>query len=332
LQQPAVGPIIQFEQGVTKQTYWGNYQEGTYDTVLEYEKPKKIISQAGLALFIMAAVVIFSQSIIDVIVANTLPGITETDWYIWAVTAISMILIGLPTFYLIIKRVPSSPKRDVANLNIKQFFVIFFICVAAMYITNIFSVLLTLIISIIKGEDIINPALNAIQDSNYWLTLLYAVIAAPILEEVIFRKLLLDKLRRFGDLAAILLTGLAFGLFHMNLAQMFYAAVLGFIFAYVTLRTNTIRYSIILHMMINFMGSAFTPLATEQNIIGSMLLIIWMLTAVTLGIIFLILSIKKITFERATVRLPRKSGYLLNVGTILYVLICLVMIFIQTVL
>ena len=176
----------------------------------------------------------------------------------------------------------------------------------------------------------INPAAEAILDGNFALSLIYAALVAPIVEELIFRKLLLNKLRRFGDIPAILITGIAFGLFHMNLSQFFYATVLGFIFAYVAIRTNTVKYSIIMHMMINFIATVMSPLILHGKLLGIIVIYGWMMVALTIGIVFAILSYKNIRLERSE-PVMKTSSYFLNVGTILYTLICLVMIVVITV-
>jgi membrane protease YdiL (CAAX protease family) len=292
--------------------------------------PKKIVSRAGFALFVLAIVVLGVQTLIEILVSTFKPELADTDWYVWAVTAVSMVVTGFPVYFLVIRGIPDSPKGKVVRLKPSGFFVIFFICTAAMYITNFISVLITFAIALVKGEELINPAAEAILGGNYVITLLYAAVAGPIFEELIFRKLLLDKLRRFGDVPAILMTGIAFGLFHLNLSQFFYATVLGFIFAYVVIRTNTVIYSIILHMMINFISTAITPLVTTQNIVGIMLVGMWVLVSITIGAVFFILSIKKIRLEKQATMM-KGSDYFLNTGTVLYTLVCLVMIVIITI-
>jgi membrane protease YdiL (CAAX protease family) len=299
------------------------YQEGL--------SPKKLLSKAGLALAILAAVVLGIQTIIEALVMNFQPTIADTDWYVWAVTAISLVVIGFPIYFLLMKMIPDSPKGPVVKLKTGRFIMIFFICVAAMYITNFFSTILTYVIAIIKGEELINPAAQAIMDGNFLITLVYAAIVAPIVEEMIFRKILLDKVRRFGDIPAILITGFAFGLFHLNLSQFFYATVLGFIFAYITLRTNTVFYSIILHMMINLLSTAITPFVTDMNMFVILGIIAWEFITIAAGIVFFVLNMKKIEIYK-TAPVMKTSAYFLNAGTILYTLICIVIIIIMTVL
>lgn len=293
--------------------------------------PKKLLSKAGIALAIFAAVVLGVQSIIEALVGYYQPNLIDTDWYVWAVTAISLVIIGFPIYYLLMKRVPDSPKGPVVKLKLSSFIKIFFICVASMYITNFFSTILTYLIAIIKGEELVNPAAQAILNGNFFITLVYAAVVAPIIEEMIFRKILLDKVRRFGDIPAILITGIAFGLFHLNLSQFFYATVLGFIFAYVTIRTNTIVYSIILHMMINFLSTMITPLVTNLNIFAILGIVAWEFVAIAAGIVFFVLSFRKIKLYRSA-PVMKLSSYFLNAGTILYLLICFVVIVLLTVL
>ncbi len=305
-------------------------EDGT--TEIEPSAPTvRILSKVAFSLFLMGVAVLASQQLINLFVGNLFPDIAEADWYVWALTAVSMIGIGLPVFYLLTKKIPEPKREAVIKLRPIQFIVVFFICTAVMYITNFFSVLLTFIISLLKGGNFLdlNPLADVLVDSNLVFRILYAAIAAPIVEEIIFRKLLLNKLRRYGDLPAIILSAAAFGLFHMNVAQMFYATALGIIFAYVAIRTNTIRYNILLHILVNSMGVVIAPFATQQNIAFSLILVVWVFTCIALGLVLLLLNIKKIQLYRLQKPLEKKSRYLLNTGTILYTILCMIIVVAQ---
>ena len=82
-------------------------------------------------------------------------------------------------------------------------------------------------------------------------TWLLAIVVAPIFEELIFRKLVLDRVGRFGELPAVLCSALIFGLAHQNAGQFFLAFLLGLLFARIYLRTGKIVYTMLLHFMIN---------------------------------------------------------------------------------
>lgn len=88
-----------------------------------------------------------------------------------------------------------------------------------------------------------------------FLFCLYAVLGAPVLEELAFRKFLLDRIHPFGETVAALTSALLFGLFHGNAAQFPLAFGVGFISATVYMKTGRIAYSILLHMMINLTGT-----------------------------------------------------------------------------
>lgn len=82
-------------------------------------------------------------------------------------------------------------------------------------------------------------------------TWLLAIIVAPIFEELIFRKLVLDRVGSFGEAPAVLCSALLFGLAHQNAGQFFLAFLLGLLFARIYLHTGKIVYTMLLHFMIN---------------------------------------------------------------------------------
>ncbi len=85
--------------------------------------------------------------------------------------------------------------------------------------------------------------------------LIYAVIGAPIVEELTFRKALCDRLHDTHEGYAAVISGLLFGLMHGNHMQFFLAFFLGMLFAMVYQRTGRIVYTMLLHGMINLTAS-----------------------------------------------------------------------------
>ena len=67
-----------------------------------------------------------------------------------------------------------------------------------------------------------------------------AVVGAPIVEELTFRKALLDGLHGTHEGYAAVISGLLFGLMHGNHMQFFLAFFLGMLFAMVYQRTGRI--------------------------------------------------------------------------------------------
>lgn len=286
---------------------------------------RKRINMIGFSLLAMVLAIFIAQLGIDFAVRKIAPNIKSSDWYIWAVTAITMVGIGLPVIYGISRKIPSYGQGEVNKLKISEFGMIFIISIALMYVSNYVGIFINFFISMLTGRPIIDSFQEIVLNSNMLFTFLYGCIIAPIVEEIIFRKILLSKLRVYGDLPAILYTGIAFGLIHMNLTQFFYAATLGMVFAYVTIRTNTIKYTIILHMIINFIGAIIAPMALKrQNILVLLLIGLWVITAMTLGIVLLILNFKKIKLTKSAIPVQRKTLFIFNIGTILFIVFCMI--------
>lgn len=82
--------------------------------------------------------------------------------------------------------------------------------------------------------------------------LLEAVILAPILEEIFFRKLLLGHLKKYLPWwSAIGLSSLLFASFHKEAVQQALVLPLGLTLGFVFWKTGKLRYSIFLHFMNN---------------------------------------------------------------------------------
>ena len=74
----------------------------------------------------------------------------------------------------------------------------------------------------ILGHTISNPIESFLDGKSVWLSLVFVSIFAPMVEEFIFRKVLIDRMRVYGDTAAIVVSALMFGLFHGNFFTIFF--------------------------------------------------------------------------------------------------------------
>lgn len=89
-------------------------------------------------------------------------------------------------------------------------------------------------------------------DIPVWLGILTYGILAPLAEEVVFRGIVYGQMKRaFNVPAAILISGLAFGLFHGNLVQFVYASVIGIMLALVYELYGTILAPMLFHAVAN---------------------------------------------------------------------------------
>lgn len=87
------------------------------------------------------------------------------------------------------------------------------------------------------------------------------VILAPVGEEIIFRGLTIEYLKRAGARFWVInvIQALLFGIAHMNLVQGAYAFLLGLLCGYMTLRYRSLLAGIAVHFVFNAYGTFVTP-------------------------------------------------------------------------
>lgn len=95
------------------------------------------------------------------------------------------------------------------------------------------------------------------------------VIAAPIIEELIFRGIILDGLlQRYSPIKSIILSSILFGIVHLNPWQFVSALIIGLFSGWVYYRTRKLSLSILIHLVNNlvaFLGMYFMDAETMMN-------------------------------------------------------------------
>ena len=286
---------------------------------------KSVFSRVGLAAAVLGVVVNLAQMIIITIFNKVNPVFETNGWFRYLLIAVSFYLIGFPICCLILKSIPDGPKREEENLTFGGFIKFFLISYFIMVLLNLFTTGFLWIVGNFKEADVVNPLESVLSNSSIWATIIFAGILSPIIEEVLFRGVMLNKLRTYGDKIAIITTALLFGLFHENFSQFFYAVGLGMIFAYVTLKTGTIKYSIGLHIMINMMGSVIGTQVLNSTIATMIFgIVVWVF--VIAGLILFIKDFKKTSLLPGEVTIEKGhilSETWLNVGMIINLIISL---------
>lgn len=84
--------------------------------------------------------------------------------------------------------------------------------------------------------------------------IIYAICIAPILEEIVFRGVLMTYLKKYGIQTAIIVSSLFFGISHYNIYMIIPAFFIGIVLAYVSCKYS-IKYSILLHILLNIVAN-----------------------------------------------------------------------------
>lgn len=105
-------------------------------------------------------------------------------------------------------------------------------------------------------------------NSNVAVTLLSTGILGPIIEELMFRGITYNELKsKYSNMKSILITTIFFAIIHINIIQILYALIIGFILIFVYEKYNNIKAPIILHMASNITTTLFLPLLIKNNLI-----------------------------------------------------------------
>ena len=230
---------------------------------------RKTYSRLGIAVVVLF-LVFFGVSMIFAYGAYYLfPGMEEQWWFDWVCSIVPLYAFALPAYMLCLRGVekgahdPNFVSRgyiyEKPKFHFGHFALFLVVGWGLTYIGSFIGQGLMTLLSNLTGYDYENTLSSSIENSPTWIVFLCTVIIAPIGEEFIFRKLFIDRARRYGDGVAILMSGLLFGLFHGNFFQFFYAFMLGIIMAYMYTYTGKLYWPVGMHMFINLMGSVVMP-------------------------------------------------------------------------
>lgn len=291
----------------------------------EMRLAKKHFSKIGGIYFVGSILTFLVQFAVMQIAAVLIPEKISDMNVALVISSVAINFIAMPLIVCMVWRVPAV-KLPQHKLGAGKWFVAFLMSYVLMYLTNLLGLFLTGILGFVKGSPVINPLEQVVSDLSPVTAFVVMVMVAPVVEEVVFRKVLIDRIAVYGEGIAILISGLMFGMFHGNLNQFAYAFGLGVFFGFIYVKTGRLRYTILLHAAINFMGS-----------IPGIIMLEWMetdmrpfffysafiLMLVIAGIICWALHIKKIRLEAGQKEIPKGQRFritICNLGMILYLL------------
>ena len=123
--------------------------------------------------------------------------------------------------------------------------------VALCVLANIFSSFLG---DLLYEIGLPTPDLPSMGDGSFWILLLdlfvFALVPA-VMEELLMRGIVLSTLRPLGNVTAVSVSALMFGLLHGNLAQAPYAFLMGLILGSIYIHTDSLRPVIAVHALAN---------------------------------------------------------------------------------
>lgn len=162
------------------------------------------------------------------------------------------------------------------------------------------------------------------------LSFIATVVVAPLVEEFACRGIILGSLKKYDEKVAILFSALLFGLMHENFEQMPFAACIGLILGFVTVKAGSIWPAIAIHAANNFVSFAMKMLLVNlsevtQNIIYLFYLMLSLLAGI-FGILIYTKEGNSITLEKSTTKNTfgiRFGTAFSSVPVIIYSVLCI---------
>lgn len=224
---------------------------------------RKQFSKLGLMFFLGAVIILALGGIASFVLRMTKPEWLEDANISTVLSMVIMYLLGMPALILLVKRVPAV-KVEQHHMKAGHFALAAIMGYAIAIVSNVVGIIITAIISLLKtaifgGGGVNNEMVELITDVNIPIMFIFAVCLAPIYEEYVFRKLIVERTVRYGQATAALVSGLMFGLFHGNFNQFIYAFTLGVFLAFLYAKTGKLKVTIAIHMIFNFVGSVIVP-------------------------------------------------------------------------
>lgn len=240
---------------------FGGANDFDYYDYMSVKDAKRSVSRTTLGLFLFSAVstVLLLLTFVILLIALGKDGYnalaTNPYFYIPMGTLFAYVT-GFPLLWLCIRSLPKRRYKRGNSLSVAEIIAIIPITQFASNIGSSIGLGVDGVFRDIFHATSTNPVDMLTEGVPTWLIIVVTVIIVPILEEFVFRKLILDRLSVYGNIFAIIMSAALFGLYHGNFYQLFYAFMLGLIAGYVTVKGGSWLWGVALHIFVNFTNGA----------------------------------------------------------------------------
>ncbi|WP_052334683.1 CPBP family intramembrane glutamic endopeptidase [Methanobrevibacter wolinii] len=282
---------------------------------IDYKKEKTTLSKVGVSYFLLLLIMFF----VPTLLLSVFP-VRNND--ILLLFNFFGFIFGFIILYYSIKKIPKADNFKKENkLSLTEY--IYYLIMG--YGLMLLGYFICNIIKNIFVPTVTNP-LQTFQSSGLIGTFLYGVLFGPIFEEYFFRKFLIDRTIRYGELFAVLSSAFMFMIYHMNFYQFLGVFLFGFVLAHVYVKTKNILYTITMHQIANFLGLIVPSLVGVNPLfVKSYNLIAFIIMCLSIG--FFVYYLYKVNFKQYDLKISNKklcNLYFNNFGIIIFLIFGLV--------
>lgn len=216
-----------------------------------------------LVLLFIILVMLFSIAISFIIEAV----IPETNTYKYSIYSlivnIMQYLVVVPFVIAVYRKITKSSiennftaifKKSEVKVSIVLKWIV--ISLSLIYIASFLSNMLLTVIKGITNNAVSEISLAAEPNLVGMLSnVIGMLLLAPLFEEILFRGIFFKGVERYGSWFAIIITGVTFGMWHINIGQTLYTIVLGICTSFLLAKTKSIIPCIVLHGIFNLIGT-----------------------------------------------------------------------------
>ncbi len=301
---------------------------------------KKTFSALGMALFVFLLVGSGLQIAAMFWSKHYYGSENAPEFMFWILAFVPLYCVAFPVTCLLMKRIPREDLKSTTTFGVGKWFYFLAITFFVMVVGSIIGSVIGLVF---KNFGInTGVAIESLTSSSSSIGTVVLALLAPIVEELIFRKFLIDRMHMFGGHVAIMTSALMFGLFHGNFAQFFYAWFMGIVWGYVYYKTGKVIYTMLMHMTVNFLSGVIAPkllagidltetdpmaLVSSPSFVGLLVYEVFMYGMAITGAVFFFTGKKKISYAQESMELPKEEEKKVwcNLGMILFTLGCIAM-------
>ena len=269
---------------------------------------------------LILCIIYFSYLIFKIFIQKEITGTDNSILKTMYFFRMDKLLFCVPILYYFIKTNKEKKYFKVnKKLNITDSVTYF----ALIYGINIF---LNLILSAINIEG-----QKFIVQRPIYTDIIYAICIAPVLEEIVFRGVLMTYLKKYGIKTAIIISSLFFGISHYNIYMVIPAFFIGIVLACVAYKYS-LKYSVLLHVLMNIVANMLKIIFVLRgqkdmiSIFGTISMLLFVLC-----LIFFIIGLKRKNYEKVFLAFKlnnedRKNMVIFLRNNIIYIVIIFVIV------
>lgn len=267
---PAVQPPVYYNNAPINQPVYNQpvcnqpvYNQPMYipdEKQIEKTNVRKLCNKVGGSLLIFLGISVVLSVILEFIILFTagLKGIQNFSITFSLSGILSVLSIALPAIILAkMCRKPLDELISFKKVNIKKLLAFLFAGYGFVIGGNVLLQFFNTNISLFGLENSIAGYEGNYKLLDCILMIISVSVIPPLVEEFLFRGVILGTLRKYGDGFAIIISSLMFGLAHGNFVQTPVTFVTGLILGYMTIYFKSIIPAMLLHFFNNLYAVAF---------------------------------------------------------------------------